>query len=270
MRGHFNASLAVQSGDDPYDAQSAPAKSTGGVSLGPAAAASSAVALAAALEGPRILHCDLCQANFRGEALLRQHLEGPAHRKAEARAEALRLRNERLGHNRGAAEAAVAAAAWANGAGAAGDPATSPMPQAGGPAAQGAAPAAASWRPPPAAQHAGRDGERHRGGEGNGRGGSGRGGRGGRSSALAAEREAAAAAGAAPRAAQVSHGELVARARRSGEPLSLGGWVPPIIPEAQAPAERPERPASGADSDGGSGSEDSGAPGDQPKFESFF
>ena len=47
------------------------------------------------------------QANFRGEALLRQHLEGPAHRKAEARAEALRLRNERLGHNRGAAEAAV-------------------------------------------------------------------------------------------------------------------------------------------------------------------
>jgi len=47
------------------------------------------------------------QASFRGQALLQQHLEGPAHRKAEARAEALRLRNERLGANRGAAEAAV-------------------------------------------------------------------------------------------------------------------------------------------------------------------
>ncbi len=51
--------------------------------------------------------CGVAQANFRGEALLRQHLEGPAHRKAEARAEALRLRNARLGSNRGAAEAAV-------------------------------------------------------------------------------------------------------------------------------------------------------------------
>ncbi len=47
------------------------------------------------------------QANFAGDAQYKQHLEGPIHRKALAKAEAERQRNLQLGANKGAAESAL-------------------------------------------------------------------------------------------------------------------------------------------------------------------
>jgi hypothetical protein len=50
-------------GGDPYAStrQWEPSNATGGIKLGPAAAATAAVAVAAALEGPDLIHCHLCQ-----------------------------------------------------------------------------------------------------------------------------------------------------------------------------------------------------------------
>ena len=47
-------------GVDPYDTKPSTAAATGGVELGPAAAAHAAVANAASLAGPAILRCELC------------------------------------------------------------------------------------------------------------------------------------------------------------------------------------------------------------------
>jgi hypothetical protein len=47
------------------------------------------------------------QANFAGEALYKQHLEGPIHRKAVAKEEAKRQRDLQLGAHRDAAASAV-------------------------------------------------------------------------------------------------------------------------------------------------------------------
>ncbi len=49
-----------ENGGDLY-AKRMPENATGGVALGPASAASAAVERAAALGGPRMLRCDLCQ-----------------------------------------------------------------------------------------------------------------------------------------------------------------------------------------------------------------
>jgi hypothetical protein len=46
---------------DVYDTRPLPVSGTGGISLGPASAAQAAVQRAAALEGPRMLRCELCQ-----------------------------------------------------------------------------------------------------------------------------------------------------------------------------------------------------------------
>ncbi len=52
-----------QGGRDVYDKRSAqPANATGGIQLGPASAALKAVERAAALAGPRMIRCELCQA----------------------------------------------------------------------------------------------------------------------------------------------------------------------------------------------------------------
>ena len=50
-----------ESGGDLYGKRVVPENATGGVALGPASAASAAVERAAALGGPRMLRCDLCQ-----------------------------------------------------------------------------------------------------------------------------------------------------------------------------------------------------------------
>lgn len=47
--------------DDPYAQANLTRPATGGVSLGAGAAAQAAVLNAAALEGPSVLHCQLCQ-----------------------------------------------------------------------------------------------------------------------------------------------------------------------------------------------------------------
>lgn len=47
------------------------------------------------------------QANFAGDAQYKQHLEGPIHRKAMAKAEAQRQRDLQLGAHKGAAESAL-------------------------------------------------------------------------------------------------------------------------------------------------------------------
>lgn len=48
-------------GMDVYEKRPLPGSGTGGINLGPASAAQAAVQRAAALEGPRMLRCDLCQ-----------------------------------------------------------------------------------------------------------------------------------------------------------------------------------------------------------------
>lgn len=55
---------AEADGADPYSKPRGwePANATGGVRLGPAAAATAAIALAEALQGPELIHCHLCQA----------------------------------------------------------------------------------------------------------------------------------------------------------------------------------------------------------------
>ena len=51
-----------QGGRDVYDKRTAqPANATGGIQLGPASAALKAVERAAALAGPRMIRCELCQ-----------------------------------------------------------------------------------------------------------------------------------------------------------------------------------------------------------------
>jgi hypothetical protein len=49
----------------------------------------------------------MCQANFSGDALYQQHLNGPIHKKALAKEEARRLRDLQMGASRGAAESAM-------------------------------------------------------------------------------------------------------------------------------------------------------------------
>lgn len=51
----------LENGGDIYDKRAVPENPTGGVALGPASAASAAVERAAALGGPRMMRCDLCQ-----------------------------------------------------------------------------------------------------------------------------------------------------------------------------------------------------------------
>ena len=47
------------------------------------------------------------QANFSGDALYQQHLNGPIHKKALAKEEVRRLRDLQMGASRGAAESAM-------------------------------------------------------------------------------------------------------------------------------------------------------------------
>ena len=88
------------------------ANATGGVALGPAAAAVAASAMLGSAPLPR---CDLCNATFSSRPELQQHLEGPAHQKALQRMAEAQQRRVRLGSYADAAEAAVAAASWARG-----------------------------------------------------------------------------------------------------------------------------------------------------------
>lgn len=55
----------------------------------------------------RINDCGKLQANFAGDAQYKQHVEGPIHRKALAKAEAQRQRDLQLGASKGAAESAL-------------------------------------------------------------------------------------------------------------------------------------------------------------------
>ncbi|KAK9824594.1 hypothetical protein WJX72_011561 [[Myrmecia] bisecta] len=186
-----------------------PANATGGVALGAAAAATAAVAQASALEGPRILRCDACKATFRSEAQLQQHIEGPTHRKTMARLAAESQKNERLGAHRGAAEAAVAAASWSAGAGSLGSAGGAARPAsgvAGGQAQAAHQPRSSNSQPGLQAPNA-----RHAPGRGQKQG------------------PVPHQAPAPPAKPHLSHADLVAQARRSDEPLSIGGWVPPSI-----------------------------------------
>ena len=154
--------MQEQAGADIYEKKNQPSNATGGVQLGPESAAFAAVQRAAALAGPSMIHCDLCnvwarscsglllythlfnaravpmlasvgtctlqsraplsgaptrcfctraanivQANFAGDAQYKQHVEGPIHRKALAKAEAQRQRDLQLGASKGAAESAM-------------------------------------------------------------------------------------------------------------------------------------------------------------------
>lgn len=102
-RSEFEGGLADVYGEGP-GGKKRPRNATGGVQWGSAAAA---VAAAAQLGGGQLLRCELCNATFNNDAQMQQHLEGPAHRKAEERAAAARQRRERLGRNCDAAEAAM-------------------------------------------------------------------------------------------------------------------------------------------------------------------
>ncbi len=55
------------------------------------------------------------QANFAGDAQYKQHLDGPIHRKALAKAEAQRQRDLQLGASKGAAESALVLTSHAHG-----------------------------------------------------------------------------------------------------------------------------------------------------------
>ncbi|CAL8472153.1 g11695 [Coccomyxa elongata] len=233
-----------ENGGDLY-AKRIPENATGGVALGPASAASAAVERAAALGGPRMLRCDLCQANFSGDALYQQHLNGPIHKKALAKEEARRLRDLQMGASRGAAESAMAAAAWANdGSLSARGAGSRPLPTRPAAQPQSLDEASSSGLPPQQAPPGSGGGYHHAGStgvpgrltpaaSGPGRGLKGRGrGAGGRG-------EDAAAAEEARRAAQISHAELVARAQKDSGPISIGGWVPPSV--SRRPVEEGER-----------------------------
>lgn len=52
--------LQEQAGVDIYEKKNQPSNATGGVQLGPESAAFAAVQRAAALAGPSMIHCDLC------------------------------------------------------------------------------------------------------------------------------------------------------------------------------------------------------------------
>ncbi|GAB4815632.1 hypothetical protein N2152v2_008088 [Parachlorella kessleri] len=108
-RAEYEGGLADVYGEGPSGGGASagrkrPRNATGGVQWGSAAAA---VAAASQLGGPQILRCELCNATFASDALMQQHLEGPAHRKAVERKEAEAQRRQRLGRNYDAAEAAV-------------------------------------------------------------------------------------------------------------------------------------------------------------------
>lgn len=206
---------------------------TGGVNLGAGAG------LRALPEATNIIHCELCGISVASRAEWQQHVTGVAHRKALERQRAEQAGASGPG---AAAQAALEAAAWA--AGAQEGPAaglTRRVP----PSGTAAEPAAAQGRPgaPPGGEHrevqgrAGKPnsrGERKGMGDALGRRGSGQDGQ--PSSGL-----------------KLSHAELVrqaaAKSRAGGEPLSLGGWVPPSIPLPQQPSNLGE----GAEAEGGGG-----------------
>lgn len=52
--------MQEQAGVDIYEKKNQPSNATGGVQLGPESAAFAAVQRAAALAGPSMIHCDLC------------------------------------------------------------------------------------------------------------------------------------------------------------------------------------------------------------------
>ncbi|KAK9798886.1 hypothetical protein WJX73_001265 [Symbiochloris irregularis] len=140
--------------------------------------------------------CHLCQVSFASESQMRQHIEGPTHRKALAKAAAQREREERLGASASAASEAVAAAAWAEG---------GKLPTRG-----------TAWHAPPL-----------QGGRGSGpaarqhnQGGAARG---------SGPQAGAPGSGSVTTPAAVSHAQLVANARKTTEPLTINGWMPPSL-----------------------------------------
>eukprot|EP00884_Botryococcus_braunii_P010245 jgi/Botrbrau1/19221/Bobra.0077s0121.1 len=215
---------AEADGADPYAKPRGwePSNATGGVRLGPAAAATAAIALADALEGPELMHCHLCQVSFRREAEMQQHVEGPIHRKAVARLEKRRQEEEARGAMSGVAEAALAAAAWANDGklGSGRVDGTAAAAAGGGPGSgRGGGPSGGtvSLAAPFQWGQAGKDG-----GRGRGRGGrAGEGGEEGRGRGRGIKPP--------PPPPERTHQDVLAEMRRTAEPLNIGGWVPPSI-----------------------------------------
>lgn len=60
----WDAIQVSKAADDPYAQSNLTKPSTGGISLGPGAAAQAAVLNAASLAGPVVIRCDLCQVSI--------------------------------------------------------------------------------------------------------------------------------------------------------------------------------------------------------------
>ncbi|CAD7695352.1 unnamed protein product [Ostreobium quekettii] len=186
------------------------AKATGGISLGPAAAVSEAIAAVSALEGPKVLYCETCKASFHGNDKYQQHLAGPVHRKAVARMEANKQKAARLARHGAAAEAALGAAAWHSAQGEALQNAPTASSAVEPAEALPKHPEPRQWEPRhPLPRH----GEAKQGAQhSRGRGAKGRG------AAVQGTDNATSATNSGPR-----HEDLVAQARAGKEPLSIGG-----------------------------------------------
>ena len=216
---------------------------TGGVNLG---AGDGQRALP---EATNIIRCELCGISIASRAEWQQHVTGVAHRKALERQRAERAGAAGPG---AAAQAALEAAAWA--AGAQEGPAAG-LTRRTPPSGTATEPAAAQGRPNAA------PGGEHRGGQGRAGKSSSRGESKGTGGALGRRGLGQKGQDGQPSSGlKLTHAELVrqaaAKSRAGGEPLSLGGWVPPSIPLPPQPNNLGE----GAEAaGGGGGSEAKGA-----------
>ncbi|GIL62819.1 hypothetical protein Vafri_16971 [Volvox africanus] len=206
-----------------YEGPPAKRAALGGGGAGHSAALVKLSEISALVNRPaEVFRCELCNANFPSQAQHQQHLAGPVHRKALDKLAEQQLTAQRRAVYQDMTESALGAAAWASahgsgGAGGGGTGRQQAFGQGGGAAVGGGISGAGG----------GAAGATGRGGPG-GRGGGRWPGVGGRN-AGAPGRTANSNVSALPRHDVMSHEEMVAAATRTDEPLTIGGWAPPII-----------------------------------------
>ncbi|GAX74701.1 hypothetical protein CEUSTIGMA_g2149.t1 [Chlamydomonas eustigma] len=163
-----------------------------------AVAALAAISAASAYQGQvPTINCDVCKATFSSEALYKQHVAGPVHRKAIEKQQADLVRIQHMSVYQDAAQAALGAAAWTSthGGGATNSSGLAPAKRTSVQAIRGGSQKASISQPKiPMRQ--------------------------------GAETQATQVT---KKEAMPSHAELVAMARADEGPLSIGGWIPPSV-----------------------------------------
>ncbi|GLI66153.1 hypothetical protein VaNZ11_009834 [Volvox africanus] len=195
-----------------------------------------------------VFRCELCNASFPSQAQHQQHLAGPVHRKALDKLSEQQLTAQRRAVYQDMTESALGAAAWASahGSGGAGGGASGRQQafvHGGGAAGGGGISGAGGYTNhtgPASGAAGGAAGATGRGGPGGRAGGRWPGG-GGRNAGHAG-RAGTSDHPPLPRHGIMSHEEMVAAATRTDEPLTIGGWAPPIITLPAPKPSPPEKP----------------------------